>query len=624
MQSLLLGATATLTTLALVLDSREAPALAAALRPLLAAVIGLAATLTIGGLIGARTARADAWSDRFVLGYLAVSLWIMLIGFLGLLGAATAALPLGFAFLAMLPGRRPFSSVSEFSIPRELPSLLVVVTASIAFLWALSASFLPPAEMDALVYHLWLPDQYLIQGTILPANLSPYGHFPHLYELGLAPLLILDRTGTAANLFGALSFAALAHQCALLADGRAGELDERRRAAGRLWIAAAVLTSPILVNLVAFTKNDLFACAVAIAASRALLEGRMGMAGWLTGAAFAVKATTAFLLGPLALVLFIESRPRLLPVARFLAAATTLPALWMARSFLLSGELFPRALLSGQAPYSQFPHALPNLPHGLAGPVNDLHHLLSSFFQTFINGTDGPIGPFLLVLCLLAALEAGRDNRPALLATITGFLGVGLWSLLGNHQARYLLPLVVFGASVGAASLPFRPRWLRFSAVALVVVSGYSAVMLVDREVGFLRVHSGAVPLASYMTRALDSYRVQVAGDRLLPSEAYVLAVGEAALFHLHRKSRYSTFWEPELALAMAEECGDSETLRQRLRERGFTHVLYNPVILEQLYATRRKSRPSSPAGRILLEGMLSRSERLVYDVESRAGIYRL
>lgn len=480
---------------------------------------------------------------------------------------------------------------------------------------ALVGGGIPPAGMDALAYHLGLPAQYLLRGSLAPLSTGGYSYYFQTFEFATLPLLAIDRTGVAANLLNAMIFGA----GALTAARIAGTLGASSRQAAVA--AAAMTTSPILISAVALTKNDLLALAFLLVACRLVLESESaakprrqqgGLAGLFAGAAIAVKPTTAFVVLPLLAVDAIRNR-RILP---FLASSIA-PAPWLARNIAYAGIPLPAAFLHGPA-FVDF-----SAESG-TGPFGAVHHLVLSFFFRYIDGTDGPIGPALLVLGVVAVVGALRDPRLKT-PTLVGGLALTIWSFMGHSQARYLLPAIILVAAAGAPQVRLDRRWAVGALLVTLIGSGAYAAWRLEAEHAAWSWHTGRISEDRYYERWLASWPLQEEGRRALPPDARVLAVGEGELFTLGRVADWDVFWEPSRALAWAHEVGhDSEALRRRLERSGYTHLLDNPEILAALMKDRRMPPPDCPADRTTLNALLGSLSVAVEVPGTSARLYAL
>lgn len=386
------------------------------------------------------------------------------------------------------------------------------------------------------------------------------------------PLVAVDPTGRAANMLGIVSIACLGANLARIGGGRS-------------WnpIAfIAIITSPVLMALVAYGKNDLLAMAFlygSIAGSGCEVPSwnfrRGAVAGLFAGMALVLKPSVALPLIPWSLLLAWRLRRRPGLIVLFACVAATLPGAWLMRNLWVAGVPWsPNYVIQSASTIHQV----------RSGLVERLAGLGASFYAVgaFL---DGPTGPVILALALLALL-AVRDearSRPMTLACAGGFL---LWAFIGGRYPRHFFSVVLLWSSLGASSRIARSTPGSILLLALAVFSLAAGAILLERSSGFLDLVSGRVGSDDFLACNIESYRLQREASRVLPRDAVVLSVGEPRVFFLERRARFDLTWRDETAFAWAHESHDASALRDRMRSCGITHVFYNPVLLAESLAS--------------------------------------
>ncbi len=544
--------------------------------------------------------------NRFLVGLFLLSAWNQGLALLGALGGPALIVPL-FAFPALLllkaPERNETEPVPAVEERRVLPESLAVCIAFAALVLSAFFAGAPPVFADTLLYHLGLPRQYLLHGGLaadLPRDLVL--QFQQS-EMALLPLVSLDPGGRAASLLGVPLFAALAAN-----TGRVAALEGGKRSD---WLAAAaVLTSPVLLAFCAYTKNDLMALAAALGAIAVVQEarkferpaaGRFVAAGFLAGAALAVKPSMALILAPWLLTVPWMLRARLFTAAKFVLAAAFLPASWVIRNVAVFGS-----------PWSDnyTMQSTATIAAGGATLPTRLAHLFDSF-HTVGALLDGPLGPLLLALVLLAAL-AIRERpglRPLLLASAGGFF---LWAFIGGDHPRFLLPVILPLTACGASTRLARSSIVSVLLLAVALVSLVVGSVLLERTTGYLALQSGRVTSRDFLARNLDSLGLQEIVSTRLPERAVIMMVGEPRVFHLGRRARFDLTWRPETVMTLAHEHHDPAILALALKRSGVTHVLYNPALLRQSFESGAKPAPPCPRDLATFMALLSDPELCV------------
>lgn len=523
----------------------------------------------------------------FLIGMFLLAAWPCCLSILSALQPWACALPLVVLPL-FAPWRRLTSRVMTSlrdlrgSTLRERVLMAIMAIAFAATVFIAAA---PPVGMDTLTYHLALPDQYLIRGSVSSIAANAYYLYPQLFEFAILPLLAFDRSGIAVNFLNVVLLMVLARLAWRLARDAGGSNE-----AGLL-AAAACVSSPLLLNTLSLTKNDPFSLALLLAAAGLLIRSPTGL-GWgalLAGGAFAVKPTTGLVVVPLVVVAAVcalsrSPRPRserpspmgsILP----LGWGLLLPGIWLAHTYACTGRFLPDAFFSAHAFADYVAESGP-------GFVGRLHHLALAIFYRYIDGTDGPIGMPLLLLSVFVLARAVRGPTFRL-TSIVLLAAIVLWTILGHGQARYLLGAFFLAGSVGAASVDDLDRRVIVGLTVLIVATLFYGTFVIARDHGLADWHLGRRTTEAYYARWLDAYPVLERGDRVLPADASVLAVGEAELFPLHRRAVFDAFWEPSRAMIWSHQhAHDTVALAAELRSHGLTHVLYNPRIYARLVAS--------------------------------------
>ncbi len=533
------------------------------------------AACAVGGMAESKSGSLHI-ENRFLLGLFFMSAWTMVLAMSGWLDFLPVVAP-----LVILP------CVTCFQIWRDrkemirnrvkIPRGKIELAGAILCAAALAASTLmtaaPPTLGDALIYHVGIPRQYLLHGGMVSISSQDLTLYFQQAEMVLLPLLALDATGRAANLLGIPVLAALAANLGRLA-GRAG--------GGRSgWLtASAVLTSPVLMALSAYTKNDLLAISAAAGSIRLSMEmekgdpkfaARCATAGFLAGCSLAVKPSTALILLPWGVILAWKNISSLKAIAIFAGTSCIMLAPWIARNLVIAGVPWSsnytlQAAASPAAVWTTLPECAT--------------HLLESFY-TVHPEFDGPLGPLLLALVMLAPL-AGRESpslRPLLLAGASGYL---LWIFIGGYHARFFLPVLLPLVAIGSVSRIARQSVASAIALGLAALSLASGVILLERSTGFLELQTGRVGTEEFLARNMESYVLQRESSRLLPEDAVVAMVGEPRIFTMMRRVQFDLSWRRETALDLAHPRHDPRELKESLKGRGATHVLFNPVLLRR------------------------------------------
>jgi hypothetical protein len=579
-------------------------------------------------------------AEHFLIGALLLGTWIFAIGHLGLLVPACIAAPLVvFALIGVgRTVRRALTNAAPDSAPSPAPDAFLPVSSPIelagwivtgaALLWAFAAALAPPTGMDALVYHIGMPIQYLLRGSLLPPDAIVYYTYWQQFEVFATAVLELDPSGVAVNLLN------VGFLLAFLDGIRRLARTDSRNSAEAIAVASWA-TSGLLCILLLHTKNDLMLLAlIAAGAVRARGDDLKSalLAGLFLGGAVAVKPSAGYAAGPILLWILWERGARRAAIAS--AAGALLPAVWALRNLALGGAILPENVssLAGVAEVSR----------GLSGFMETLRHLLATFYESSSVGVQGPIGPALLALVAAAITAAGADARICRatdaqlpLARKTDgrasrrqlaclFAGFALWLLTGGGNVRYLLPVLALVTPLGASLVASSGLRILFAALAVSWVVSLGVQVQYGEGINrFLMLHTGRIARAHHAREWLNSYFVQADANRILPPDAHVISVGEARFFYLRRKVVFDGYWEKSRVLQAAERLKDPALLREELRAAGYSHLLYNLPTLQNAVERKLAEPPSAESLRIL-EAMLEQCPRTIFDAETGIGVYSL
>lgn len=498
-------------------------------------------------------------------------------GLLGLytppvLRALAAALAVAGAFEGGRLLRAPRPAWPRWSLPQAVAAGLLAYCAFDALCRALA----PPLDIDALKYHLALPELYLRGGRVADIPWYLFSHWPQAVGLLYGLPLALGSDGAAALLQGAFALAAIS------AVRRAGS-DELGEAAGS-WAAAMLAAQPLLVHQAGSAMADVALTLLFLSSGLALWRWRSGgdarwawAGGLLAGGAAAAKLHGLVLLALLAAwVLWREARtrgPRGRAAAGFAAAAALCAAPWYLKTWSATGN-----------PTWPFLSGLFGGSYGAAGvaswaPAGVSGSAFSGGKLRFILLGDGAL---YLLLPAAAAVASGLGRRAAwpplltfLLAPLPGYL---LFIANSGSAWRYLMPLfpalaLAFGWGAAAGGLPA----LRWTAL-LFALSPAAALTQSNALFPLLGLRSRrwprTPPRQAFLRASLPFEPMrEVLRARLGPADR-VLLFGDNEVYGLDVDYMYGEPYNQGL-LPYASMSGPDE-LAAAFAARGVTHVCVN------------------------------------------------
>ena len=397
---------------------------------------------------------------------------------------------------------------------------MIVLAFLVATVWLFQN--VPPIFFDTLVYHLGLPQQYLIRGGLVQLPNFHYSAMPAnaelFYALGLAlgDIPFARLIGFGGLVFGLLQVASLANYW----QERSGAL-------------AAVLALGLPITMFMGIHNGvdhwvaLFLCASVLASLHWIDSGRLSDAGWagvFAGAAIGCKYTALYHVAPLAIVVLIARARRSGEVLAMLRSVGTgaLATLavgggWYLRNAINTGNpVYPAffGMFGGDGWSAAAAERLAqDAPQGGAGQLT-LIGALQIPWDLVINpqnfGEFGDVGPVLWVLAALAGAETQR--------------------------------LIAFHPGV------WRRRVAEL-AIVILAVTGIGAV--VRKETQVFHAHDyllGRLLHDRYLQLGTDYYDVaRMTAD--LPEDSHVLLVGDSRLLFYERPVLASSAYDENLGL---------------------------------------------------------------------------
>ena len=459
----------------------------------------------------------------------------------------------------------------------------------------------PPAENDALMYHLQAPRMFIEAGRLFPTPEIWQANGPMLtemlYALGLA--------------FGTDSFARLLHLLfsTLLAVVTFGVAKQDLGARGG-WFAAAVLVGiPILPLWGSLALTDMawaLYCFLAVLATlRWSTDGDrkwLVIGGVLTG--FAVSSKYLGMGIALLLIGWIaasrrhsDRRARLKAVVVFVACAAVVASPWFVKNmvwtgnpvypFLFGGPDWTPLRLSYLMTYLRSFGAGNGFIETVLLPWN--LYVRHAEFGTIMTSIDVPSPFFFLAMAFpWARPPAGWGSLGVLTA-----LAMLVWAA-GSQQTRFLLPLYPILTLLSVVTLCWiDARWQRprlrviLPALALGAIATTLAYQVVNATTTrTLSVVLGWESKASYLRRILYDYSAMEFIENELPENAQVALLWDGRGYYCDSRCL------PDADLSrwprLLQETGSAQAAVEALRFRGVSHVL---VDLEELSNGLRRDR---------------------------------
>jgi hypothetical protein len=486
--------------------------------------------------------------------------------------AVLAGVGLACADRSWLRGRLLAARSLRLPAPRW-PVLLLVAPAGVAAVLALT----PETNVDALSYHLAVPQQVIRARRFTALGATMQTHCPLTAEMNYLPALMVN-VEAASRLFQIIPFLAalrlLAGWAVAAGDVSAG------------WITAGLLLSAAHVySQFPIAKNDL--AAAAFVAAGAVCLAKPSRTSWRLSAIFfgcaaATKHTGIVLLAAAAGWAALRFGPAKGLFWCALAMAPVVP--WMAKSWLMMGDpLWP--LLSAWVPGALWDPESSEAVKMMRGATlaTDLVSAAPAFVRSLALGA-----PVLAAAAPLVLL-AGRESRGSGAGWLAAYALAGgglLYLAMPSQGVRFALPALLLWGAVTAVGIA-RARagctarcrtagtWMAVGLSLLPVARFLARETRPAVQLPFL---FGRMSAREYLHARLTT--TAEAADALgrLPAVRRVLGAGEIRTYRMPGRFIGERCWGRSEAWVHSRESANVRDLAKRFKQLGCSHLLCNYV----------------------------------------------
>ena len=482
---------------------------------------------------------------------------------------------------------RPPAPAAPPSLKPDFPDVVAGAVLAAAVLINLVGALSPEIFYDSLVYHLAVPNFYVIKRGLadMPYNLYSNLFLLHgmLYAAGLE--LLNEMVPKLLNYSAGLIAAA-----AVFSIGR-----RHLSARAGLW-AALVSYTVTLAMLTSWSSGTetllaMFSVCSLAAALRHEPGGRkfLLLSAFLAGCGMAVKTTGLFPAIGSGLVLLYRGRSDrrdLLRAVPLFALAAALPVLpWLAKNWVYRHNPFFPFLTSVFGPGGA-------LPQRLAGFMAETRQMGAVQFKAWLlNPWDVTMGVlpnsqyftplFLALLPPLFLLEPGAAAAPFWAYFLCCWL---LWSVTST-MARFLMPAfpaagLLIAAALGGRAHAALKRTLAYAVLFFCALGVYWAGLILYSQ-GRWRPVFGLISKDDYLSDSRPTYpyshyaAIKFINERLPPG-AKTLIIGDGRSFYMKKDFIVSSVFDRTPIVEYAAASADGDALYARLRAEGVTHLLIN------------------------------------------------
>ncbi len=486
--------------------------------------------------------------------------------------------------------RRPAAPLPRLPSPRagDLAALGVLL---LALLVNLAGALSPEIFYDSLVYHLAVPNFYVIKHGFARMPFNFYSDMPFTHGMIYASALLV-KGPVLAKLVNFLAGALIA--------GAVLAVSLRWFSLRTGLLAAAVFCSVPHAMMASWSAGtEMLLTLFSVLGLYAVLLRRDEEPRWLwlaacfCGLAMGVKYTGVFAVAGVMAAYAWSGRARPAAALRNLAVFVLVSSLfvlpWLAKNWLYTGNpVFPFALNLFGAGHGTDPQKLRDFAAHAAqmGPLTPLSWLVTPWKATMGQIANSEyFSPLFLLLLPLSFLLAAGPAAGVLAGLWAYFLAAWLGWSVTSTMVRFLMPAYPAAALLIAASL-FSPghaglkRLLRGLALAVCLLCVYWGALLFYMQ-GRWRPVTGAVGADDYLSHTQPTY--PYSGYAALkfvnentPPGSKALMIGDERSFYLKRDFIVSSVYDRTAIVEYAAASKDGEDLYARLRADGVTHLTLN------------------------------------------------
>ncbi|MGA1840035.1 MAG: ArnT family glycosyltransferase [bacterium] len=473
----------------------------------------------------------------------------------------------------------------------------------IAFIWLFLASRIPPVFYDALVYHLGIPNQYLIHHTIHFIPHSIHSHHPFLIQNLFAVCLLFGGQGTAKLLvmmfaiFNSLSLSIFAIRlCKRPVSWLAG---------GIFLLTPTVLLTGALVNVdLGFSLYTILAIYALCMWSINKDNRWLIISALMTGFSLGTKYTAIILCFGLCMLclvfIMIKERWNIGKAAKaiiiFVFIALSLGSGWYIKNLVWThNPFYPKwAYIWGdpKIPKENLDafNSSANAYNSKDATRNSILSLpLDIIFHPEWFGVGGSPGLLFLILFPLAFIP-DKKNKSFYLLILFCILYYFFWAYT-FRMTRFSLPLlaILILLATGTLARVFKAKWKLFSYIIIAVIMLGFSYNLYQSIATFTRIYdpwkylTGRETEDAYLSRAIPSYPIFKYIDNNLSSDSKILFLGETINYYCHRDVVSPTAFDINPIMPVLKNAKNKADVYDYLKKTGITHILINFPGIERL-----------------------------------------
>ncbi len=457
----------------------------------------------------------------------------------------------------------------------------------------------PELFFDALVYHLGVPEQWIVRGGIQP--------LPNVFFSNL--VMSMEMLYTGALMLGdeklcRLLNVSMAVMTSLTVFAIGRRWFDRRTG---FWASGIFLTTPLIIFNASISGADIASgfyatVAVMVALNQTLTDEDQISSPWLvgilTGAALSCKYTSAFVLLPTWLIYFVAKRMQQSPIRNEIYTAIKMISGTM---LVLAPWLIKNLIITGNPVYPFLYHFLPTRALDI-GKINELMAIgwkefgLHSWIQiirlpwdlTFYTPTMGTYIGTVLLFLLPGYLFLGIFIKQRNIITKSLFIIVTLTLLLWVSQTRLVrfaisgIPLLVILGSVVLIKHEYSVIVNKTTArLCILILVGWGLLYSLGYSYPLWDPMGASLGLQSrelYLKQKLMTNYYPIANViNQLQKQSKIYVFGETRRYYFKRHITAPTAHDTNMLLKWLDESKSTIEIWRKLQESGHTHLYVHP-----------------------------------------------
>jgi hypothetical protein len=474
--------------------------------------------------------------------------------------------------------------------PREASYLFLFLIGASYWLFSAAHGLVPEAFYDSMVYHLAVPQYWLLHHGLCNFPTNFFSNYPYGGELFFMNGLVAQGTESA-KLLHAAAFGF----CALFAGGWAREWGGER--AG--WLALGlILTLPVFSINTGTTQVE----GVLASALLPFLYFFLGwlknekhpmawgvLAGLMMGLAFSIKYTSALVVGSAFLAMIVLRSSFLKEISLrqwvlFGAGALLLVGPWLVKNSLFTGNPFFPYLMPLFPGLHLTPESYERLLMEQRGRIAEGWQLLYLPWKAVMANPDGFnfVGPMALALVPSLFLFKLRNSTLKFLAVVSllffvsGFCVTHILRFLGTG---FILLYTLLGIVLGGGDKPYWGKAVAVvGAISAIFCFGYLSAISAHYA-ACAGVWTGRQTREDYLMspgKISPYFETALWVHQNLPPDARLLVAGDARGLYYERPFLTNSVFDEQVLPQLAREEAAPEGIARRLKELGVDDLVVN------------------------------------------------